>query len=550
MATLSWTTSDGRREVSLKDRMRVGRASDNDIQLFDGTVSSFHARFVNRDDAWYIEDMGSTNGSFVNGLRHSRRRLRDGDRITLGDVSLTFQAEPHEKAASAPTPPRRDLLARIHDDTDEIESILDDKPGASTVSSVISMVAPPAESLLGEDPATLARRLKASYEISQATAATLDLPSVLDSVLSALFAILEPAERAFILLVDQDSGKVSTAAVKHRASAGDRVNDTISRTAIRQAMERREAILCLDAMADGRYSQAQSIIDVGIRSLMIAPLIFRDQVLGAIHVDTSSAAGQFTQADLELISAAAAHVAACVANAQLHQKVVASERLAAVGETVAGLTHCIGNIVQGIRGGTYAIDKALEKEDLDLLRKGWETVKRNNAFMEEMVYDLLSYSKKRTPELQTVDLNTLCAEACDLSRARAKAKDVTVNFEPHPEPISARLDAKSMRRCVLNLLVNAVDACAPNKGSVTLQTLPAAQDGMTRILVRDTGSGISEETQAKIFTMFFSTKGSKGTGLGLPVTKKIIEEHGGRLELQSKIGEGTTFTICLPRTET
>ena len=547
MPTLSWTLPNGHRTIEIEKELRIGRGTQNDIQLIDRTISTEHARFFNHDGTWYMEDLGSTNGSFVNGRRQQRMALKHNDVITLGDIVLTFQARPDgEHTTPSARPAHHVSSSRIHRSSDEIRSILHDNPPATRANSVISMTAPHAGPLAADDPALLQRRLKATYDISQATAATLDLSQILDNVLSGIFAIIETAERAFILLVDPETRDITTAAVKHRGALDDGPAAAISRTVIEEAMARREAILCLDAMADGRYALAESILDLGIRSMMVAPLVFQNEVLGAIHVDTRTAVGRFTEADLQLLSASAAQVAACVANAQLHHKLIASERLAAVGETVAGLTHCIGNIVQGIRGGTFAIDKALEDENLELLRKGWTTVKRNNAFMEEMVYDLLSYSKKRAPEKETTDLNTLAEEACDLSQTRARERQVAVTFNPAPQPVAADIDPKSIRRCLLNLLVNAVDACARNQGAVILQTLAPDDDGMARLVVRDTGSGISKETQARIFTMFYSTKGSKGTGLGLPITRKIIEEHGGRLDLESEEGRGTTFTVCLP----
>jgi len=555
VAILSWDSPEGWKEYRLGESIRIGRSPGNDICLVDLGVSAFHARIVRQGGAWILEDPGSKNGTFVNDERQSRHELCHGDVIRIGSTDLTFHTtEPtagptilwKKGFADRPIPSDVAEPSAGEREASPLDRLLRESTQLTRVNSVDSTRFTTARlPEAGEDPIQLARRLKASYEISRATAATLDLSEVLDRVLSALFEIFEAADRAFILLVDRETRELSTAAVKQRA-AGEAAKMGISRTALEQAMRDREALLCRDAAADERFAKAQSIVGLGIRSMMIAPLLFRDEVLGAVHIDTIQGVREFTQPDLELLSIAASQVAGCLANARLHEKVVAAERLAAVGQTVAGLTHCVKNILQGIKGGAFILDRGLQKGNIGRVRSGWDMVRRNNAFMEELVYDLLSYSKQREPEYATADLNALCGEICDLTAERAKSKEVPLTFQPDPTLGSVEIDAKGIRRCVLNLVTNAVDACTGGGGSVTVETRAADDDGLVRIFVQDTGCGMSQETLAKLFTVFFSTKGSKGTGLGLPVTQKIVEEHGGRIDVESQEGEGTTFTICLP----
>jgi signal transduction histidine kinase len=173
-------------------------------------------------------------------------------------------------------------------------------------------------------------------------------------------------------------------------------------------------------------------------------------------------------------------------------------------------------------------------------------VRRNNAFMEQLVFDLLTISKKRAPEYEAADLNALCRDVCDMAVVRAEEKHVPLAFTPDESVPPVEVDPKGIRRCLLNLVTNAVDACEGGGGSVTVCARAPEGDGFARILVQDTGCGMSDEQKARLFAVFFSTKGSKGTGLGLPVTRKIVEEHNGRIEVDSREGEGTTFTIVLP----
>ena len=561
MASLSWDTREGRKEHCLGAVTRIGRTADNDVCLPEAGVSASHAQIVREGLQWVLEDLGSKNGSFVNDEPRTRCALRDGDVVGIAQVDLVFrEAEPEAMASEAPTEMQTlvwredEAVGPVPTDAapDETERAttplrelfrgdLDYSHVASIDSQRLATVAFPGGR---EDPAQLARRLKASYDISRATAATLDTPAVLDRVLKALLGIFEGADRAFILLVDPQTEEVQTAAFRQRE--GRRASETgISMTAVGRAIRTREALLCRDAAADERFASAQSIMGLGIRSMMIAPLLFRDEVLGVVHIDSVHGVREFSQADLELLSVAAGDVAGCLANARLHERVVASERLAAVGQTLAGLTHCIKNILQGIKGGAYILDKGITLSDLGRVKMGWDMVSRNNAFMEELVYDLLTYSKDREPEYSEANANTLCAEVCEQCREQAKGKSVALDFTPDPALTPVRLDEKGIRRCLLNLVMNAIDACEEGS-SVTVETRATGQDGLVRLIVRDTGCGMSKETLAKLFTVFFSTKGSKGTGLGLSVTKKIVEEHGGRIDVESRQGKGTTFTICLP----
>jgi len=561
MATISWSTPEGRQERLLGEVTRIGRAPQNELPFADGAMSVVHARIVREGESFVIEDVASRNGTFVNDQRVTRQVLRDGDVVAIGRARLTFLATRRPPPLPAAGPrlevcqtllwqkggaAASDAQGSSVADAPSLAQLLRSDKAYRGVSSVSAVAAVASEMERADlNLAQVRRRLKATYEISQATAATLDASELLDRVLSALFGIFEAADRAFILLVDPQSKEVTTAAARCRA-AGAAAQGSISKTALDQAMRTREAILCQDTTSDDRFAEAVSIVGLGIRSLMIAPLVFRDEVLGAVHVDTARAGRAFTDGDLELLCVAANQVAICLANSRLHDKVVASERLAAVGQTLAGLTHCIKNILQGIKGGAFILDKGLEKGELERVQKGWEMVRRNNAFMEELVYDLLTYSKQRAPEYVATDLNALCSETCGYVAERAKANNVELAVKPDAALDKVEVDPKGIRRCLLNFVGNAVDACAGNGGCVTVEVRGPGADGLVRIQVRDTGCGMPKETIAKLFTVFFSTKGSKGTGLGLPVSQKIVEEHGGRIDVESEPGKGTTFTLCLP----
>jgi two-component system NtrC family sensor kinase len=233
---------------------------------------------------------------------------------------------------------------------------------------------------------------------------------------------------------------------------------------------------------------------------------------------------------------------------------VQSEKLAAVGQTVSGLAHYIKNILIGLKGGSYVVDVGLAKNKTDKLKAGWSTIKNNITRVSDLVQDLLSFSKEREPEYSVCQPNDIVTEAVDLIKDFAKTNNIKITKKLDPAIKEASMDTRTIHDSVLNLITNAMDACLDDpdtdkKSIISIKTYLGKND-MYCIDVKDNGSGMTEDTKEKLFTSFFSTKGGKGTGLGLLLTKKLIEEHKGTISAQSNLGEGTTFTIKLPCGET
>jgi signal transduction histidine kinase len=232
-------------------------------------------------------------------------------------------------------------------------------------------------------------------------------------------------------------------------------------------------------------------------------------------------------------------------NAQLVKALLQAERMAAIGQAITGVAHCIKNLLQGLQGGMFMLKKAIKKSNADVPERVVDVLDRNFTQMEELVLDMLTYSKEREPEYEIVDLNKVVCSVADLMRPKAEGKKVEIRFEPGAGLTEVHIDPKGIYRCVLNLVSNACDACDIG-GSVNMVTR-ATSDGRVVIEVSDNGCGMDEETLGRIYDAFFSTKGSKGTGLGLSVTQKIVKEHNGTIDVHSELGKGSTFQILLPK---
>ena len=233
----------------------------------------------------------------------------------------------------------------------------------------------------------------------------------------------------------------------------------------------------------------------------------------------------------------------------LQRKLVESERLAAMGQTAAGLAHYIKNVINGLKGASFMLNTGLKRDRRDLIEEGWETVEVNISRVSALAMDMLHLSKEREPEYGPTDVNDLIREIARLMGETAAGRGVRLDLDLSAEIELLWLDAQGMHRSILNLVTNAVEAfdevTAENKErSVILRTV--REGGELVVEVRDTATGIRPDVQSRLFTQFFSTKAGMGTGLGLAVTRKTIEEHGGRIQVDSVWGRGTSFFIRLP----
>jgi PAS domain S-box-containing protein len=233
---------------------------------------------------------------------------------------------------------------------------------------------------------------------------------------------------------------------------------------------------------------------------------------------------------------------------QLEQEKLEAERLGAVGQTVAGLAHTIKNLLMGLEGGMYMLDTGLHRGDVKRIADGWQVLQRNFDKTATLVKGFLSFAKGRLPELRMTDPTALARAVVEFYREAAARQGVDLLLEPGVNVREAPLDPDGLETCLTNLVSNGIDAAVMREqagGKVILRTREERDDLIFE--VADNGSGMDQEVTQKIFTTFFTTKGGKGTGLGLLTTRKIVQEHGGRIETESAPDRGSTFRIRLPR---
>jgi signal transduction histidine kinase len=232
------------------------------------------------------------------------------------------------------------------------------------------------------------------------------------------------------------------------------------------------------------------------------------------------------------------------------RKLIEAERMAAVGQTVSELAHTIKNIANGLKGSIFVLGQGIELDEKEYLLQGWRMVESNVEKIKNLSLDLLNFGKYANVSPRPCDPNGPAAEVVRLveSRARELGVDLTTELSAGLPPVP--LDAGGIHCCLLNLVGNAVDACRAGAGGgadrrVVVRTLPVPGGGV-EYQVADTGSGMEDEVRLRLFQSFFSTKGTEGTGIGLMVTRRIVDQHQGVIEVRSEKGRGSTFTIRLP----
>jgi signal transduction histidine kinase len=230
------------------------------------------------------------------------------------------------------------------------------------------------------------------------------------------------------------------------------------------------------------------------------------------------------------------------------KELVEAERMAAVGQTVASMSHAIKNVAGGLEGGMFVIEKGLELENREYLRQGWEMVRRDVERIRNLSMELLDYAKPVTITPVDADPNAPARQVHDLMATQARNCDVQLVLDLDDSLPSMRMDPNAIHQCLTNLVSNAVDACQDRlegEKKVVIRTRDGG--GMSvRYEVEDTGHGIAPEILTRIFNSFFTTKGSRGTGIGLMATKKLVKEMDGSIMANSRVGQGAIFTITIP----
>ncbi len=545
-------------ELPANEPQLIGRSSEA-LPLTDNAISRRHAELTPDDGAWYIRDLSSQNGTYVNGVRIGERtRLRAGDQIRAGQTLLVFG----QTVISDPDVVR--IVGPKHLDA-AMERTLASAGLTAGLAGDLSSGDSLSDSLILAEPeprAAAVDHLRVIYRLTTLlTTQVLDRQHLLKGVMDLVFAEFSP-ERGCVMLTTADgSGDPVPAIVKYKDPPRDPddANIHVSRTILTHVLTRAEGVLSTNAMADPRFASGDSVQRAHVRSAICSPIRFRDRTFGAVYIDSTIANYTFTQEQLALLNAVGQHTGLALGNAELYQQKLQTERLAAMGETVAMLSHSIKNILQGLRGGADVVEMGLRKDDLKVARGGWSILKRNLDRIVSLTMNMLAFSRQRQVEPELTPVAPLVEECGQLLEGLCSARQVALLIDVDAEVPPVPLDAPLMHQALMNLLTNAIEAVDPGRGVVTVRSFYRPQGGRlepdparpgprpeVEIAIIDNGPGIPASKRPWVFEPFNTTNGLKGTGLGLAVAKRVVEEHGGRIFLESVENKGATFRIVLP----
>ena len=545
---------DKGRRYELPDAPAVLGRESRQIPLSDQTVSRRHAELqpdLANDGDWFLKDLGSVNGSYLNGQRvDGLRPIKLGDQIRIGRTLMVFGAQPGVTRAKGGD------VALAGEELGMDSAIM--HTVASNEDSMVLAVPEPAVAAMAN--------LKILYQLGAALGSSFDVDRVLDVVMDLVFEHVK-ADHGIILMLDERTNELVPKVVRTREDRSEPNSQLptlnsqpptpkihASRTIVNHVLRNAEGVLSSNAMTDQRFSKGKSVQGMGIRSALCVPVKARkltektgDQVLGVIYVDSSVKNYTYAPDQLRLLTAIGLQAGLAIQNTKLYQQGLQAERLAAVGETTAALSHSIKNILQALRGGADVVEMGFKSSNLTQATKGWRIVDRNLDKIYGLTLNLLAYSRTREPATEFVQPRKLIEECLELVAAGANAKGVMAIADVARDVPPVPLDPSGMHQVLMNLLSNALDAVESGKGLIRVSARYFADPvNELEVEVVDNGTGIPPSMMNHLFELFHSTKGNRGTGLGLAVAKKIVEEHDGSIAAKSTPGEGTTFTVRLP----
>ncbi len=640
----------GQRYPVTTERLTLGRDRQNDIPIDDPLSSRIHVRLQRDGAGLALEDMGSTNGTFVNGTRVDKAFLRHGDRIMIGDTILMVQAR-----STIAQEPMVTISEETHDTSVDMALHIDSTAFLS-------------KDLASSQYERHQQQLQALFDFISETTTTIELDYLLELSLQKMAGALK-ADCGAVLFQDAVGGLHPKAVWPKEKKK----TLTISRSMCELVTEKRRGVLSQPGLDSTAQSQSLSGTDVG--SILCVPLIAADQLYGVVYLYTNLMSTPFTEDDLKLLTAMGTHLGTMVQNAQMvrsllnaeefsacilkslpsgvlvindrdmvirandaamqilgvEQKdlvglplagvarlrqfaaliaetsksgipverselivqlgerevplgvntavledyaahpigvvctfqdltrlkkmadeVKRSQRLASLGEMATGIAHEVRNPLNSVRGFAQLLMEGAKKREDD------EEIEYANIVISEVdrinkiVQDMLDFSRQQSLTMRPVDLASLVEQTVRQFAPQSSQMGVDLTLEGDGKPLPCSANADKLKQLFLNMISNAAQACAKN-GSVTvkmgLENTGARVYPEACITIEDNGVGISRENLDRIFNPFFTTK-DIGTGLGLPICQKIIEQHAGRIEVDSTPGVGSTFRIYLPLKET
>ena len=400
------------------------------------------------------------------------------------------------------------------------------------------------------------RELKALFRVSCLVNSKVELSSILDTICESVVSCLG-ADQSSLMFYSPGARKLHCIAAYGMDSElvkGEEVDE--GKSVAGWVVRHNKPLLLQDNISDYDFSDFVQK-NRNIRCSLCAPLKVNDVVKGVLNVNLLRQKRRFTESDLQLLCIFAENAAVAIEKASLYEELkdkvtqlIDSQRLGAVGEITSGVAHDLNNLLSVVIGRTQLLSGRMK--DAGLLRHV-EAIEKGATNASEIIHRLQQFGRPSSDEsFVNVEVVQLIDEVVEMTKPRwnewAKLRGINVKVTKLLSDVPPVYGSPSeLRQVLVNLILNSIDAL-PAGGQIGLETRREGE--FVLISVTDNGAGITEEVKTKVFEPFFTTKPDRGTGLGLSVARRIVLNHDGEIRVQSRAGEGTTFTIKLPLSKT
>ena len=529
-----------------EDITSIGRDATNTIQIAQKAVSRKHAKILLKEGQYQIVDLDSSNGTIVNNKPIKHTVLNHRDKISIGKRSFVFMMA-SEESNDLPIDLSTARSGNILLNDDEIDP--SELYAQMTETASFELFHPPIseEHIIPDSLLRAHERLGFLYKMSEKFRSFENLDQVLGETLDLLAKAIPAAERSVILLRMGSSEPFEIRAHKYRNQQDKPISFPISRTVVNWVISEGIAMVSQDVKDDRRFDDSKSIKLYELNSIICVPIKVKDIIIGIIYIDSGERFNPLSQGDLAFAAAVANELALLIENYRLNLDNVRNERIAAIGMTITDLAHNIKNLVNINLNAVDLMDVHIEEMNEAKIVKNWSFIRRGFEQINNLAVEMLDYAKDNKIELKSLDINELVLSTKDYIEYDLVHEGIELALDLDPTNPVWMMDENQLQRAIINLVVNSTDAIEnKEKGRIQIETAVDENQSL-RISVSDNGCGIDSNQQSKIFYLFYTTKGSGGSGLGLPVVKKFIENMGGKLKVESKKNTGTTISMIFPK---
>ncbi len=409
------------------------------------------------------------------------------------------------------------------------------------------------------------QRLVTINQISNTISQSLELSQILDNAINSVIGLMQ-VDAAWIYLLNQENNELVLAAHRGYSEGANRIK--VGYDISGRVVESGQPVIVDDVPREAGLPEE---LQQRMNSVVVVPLSAKTKVKGTLGVNSRR---QFEKGEIDLLTIIGNQIGIAVDNAGLYQtqkemqdklssayrelseshqrlkesqeQLIQAEKLISLGQLSASIAHEVNNPLSGVLVYTQLLVKKIRGGEIDkevalnyLSKMEFELTRST-----KLIRNLLDFARQSPPEFHEVSLNVVLNQAFDLVAHSAETQHIQMVKELDPALPGIMADSNQLQQVCTNIIMNAIQAM-PQGGKLALRT--SFHNNQVRVEVQDTGRGIPPENMSKLFTPFFTTKSEvKGVGLGLAVAYGIVQRHKGKIEVQSKLGEGTTFTVHLP----